>query len=210
MRYLFVFALTTACTLDVRDLDAFRETARGPEKLSALVHDPSRPSALRAEAALRLLDLERPELDGRALLLEGLKELREQERAALMPTLERGLGERMRTPQGVVPDARAVRAKDIAVHLLPMLPVPSRAALGASVVRWIGEDVDRRADVGEFSLEAVTAEVGVASAAPSADSLRDDLQLKSLARLTDNVLRYGDKDTRARAATKLVDVERHY
>ncbi|HEY6878619.1 MAG TPA: hypothetical protein VI299_11405, partial [Polyangiales bacterium] len=148
--------------------------------------------------------------DGRALLLAGLKELREQERATLLPTLERGLGERMRTPQGVVPDARAVRAKDVAVRLLPMLPPPSRAELGASVVRWIGEDVDRRADLGEFSLEDVTAQVGVASAAPSADSLRDDLQLKSLSRLTENVLRYGDKDTRARAAAKLVDVERHY
>jgi hypothetical protein len=200
----------SACTLDVRDLDAFRETARGPEKLSALVHDSSRPSALRAEAALRLLDLERPELDGRALLLEGLETLSEPERAALVPTLERGLSERMETPANLAPSARAVRAKDVAVRLLPMFPPPQRAELGAAVVRWIGVDVDRRADVGEFSLEQVTAQVGAASAAPSADSLRTDLQLKSLARLTDNVLRYGDKATRARAAAKLVDVERAY
>ncbi|HEX5658212.1 MAG TPA: hypothetical protein VFX59_13500 [Polyangiales bacterium] len=210
MRTLLVALTLSACTLDARDLDAFRETARGPEKLSALVHDPSRPSALRAEAALRLLDLERPELDGRALLLDGLKSLDEGERAALVPTLEHGLTERMETPADAAPAPRAVRAKDVAVRLLPMFPPAQRAALGANVVRWIGVDVERRADVGEFSLEQVTAQVGAASAGPSADSLRTDLQLKSLSRLTDNVLRYGDRETRAKAAAKLVEVERAY
>jgi hypothetical protein len=210
VRTLIVALSLSACTLDARDLDAFRETARGPEKLSALVHDASRPSALRAEAALRLLDLERPELDGRTLLLDGLRSLDEHDRAALVPTLERGLAERMQTPAQTPPNARAVRAKDVAVRLLPMFPAAQRAALGMAVVRWIGADVDRRADVGEFSLEQVTAQVGAASAGPSADSLRTDLQLKSLSRLTENVLRYGDKETRARAAAKLVDVERAY
>ncbi len=210
MRYLVLALSLSACTLDTRDLDAFRETARGPEKLSALVHDPSRPSSLRAEAALRLLDLERPELDGRALLLEGLRSLSEPERAALLPTLERGLIERMRTPGNAPPSARAIRAKDVAVRLLPMFPDAQRAALGSAVVRWIAADVDRRADAGEFTLEQVTTQVGAASAGPSADSLQKDLQLKSLSRLTENVLRYGDKQTRARAAAKLVEVERSY
>jgi hypothetical protein len=210
VRPLLVALAFSACTLDVRDLDAFRETARGPEKLSALVHDPSRPSALRAEAALRLLDLERPELDGRALLIDGLKSMDERERATLLPTLERGLSERMRTPAKAEPSTRAVRAKDVAVSLLPLFPARERAALGAAIVRWIGEDVDRRADVGESSLEQVTAQVGTASAAPSADSLRTDLALKSLSRLTENVLRYGDNETRTRAAAKIVEVERAY
>jgi hypothetical protein len=40
--------------------------------------------------------------------------------------------------------------------------------------------------------------------------LRTDLQLKSLSRLTDNVLRYGDAETRTRAAAKVVEVERAY
>jgi hypothetical protein len=210
VRYLLATLALSACTLDTGDLDAFRETARGPEKLSALVHDPSREASLRAEAALRLLDLERPELDGRALLFEALKSLSPDERAALVPTLEKGLIERMRTPEGKPPDARAVRAKDVAVRLLAVMPPAPRAALGTAVVSWMAADVERRADLGEFPLEAVSAQVGAASAGPSADSLRANLQLKSLSRLTENVLRYGDKDTRARAATKLVELERAY
>lgn len=208
---IFGFAITAAaCTLDVRDLDAFRETARGPEKLSALVRDRSRSPALRAEAALRLLDLERPGLDGQAMLLDDLRALGASERGALVPTLERGLLARMDTPVGATPDARAIRAKDLSVRLLPLFDDEARTPLGTSLVRWVGTDVERRADVGEFSLEAITAQVGNASAAPSAQSLRSSLRAKELARLTETVLRYGDKDTRAQAAAKMVEVERAY
>ena len=48
-------SFTSGCALDAHDLDAFRTTASGPDKLKALVEDPSRPADLRAEAALRLL-----------------------------------------------------------------------------------------------------------------------------------------------------------
>jgi hypothetical protein len=198
------------CTLERSDLDAFRETARGPEKLSAVLHDGSRPYGLRAEAALRLLDLERADVDGRALLFAGLARLDEPARRALAPTFERGLSARMFTPEGSPPSPSAVRAKDIGVRMLPMLDPGARAALGSALLRWVGQDLEHRADCGEFSLEAITERVGAASAGPSTESLRPSLGPKALTRLTDAVAKHADAATRAMAAAKVVLVERAY
>lgn len=199
-----------SCALETRDLDAFRETAHGPQKLSAVLHDGSRPTALRAEAALRLLDLERADADGRALLVEGLSQLDASARRALVPTFERGLAARMQTAEGSPPSELSVRAKDVGVRILPLLDPPARAALGASILRWVGADLDRRADCGEFSLETITERVGAASAAPSAESLRPNLGPKSLRRLTDAVAKHADPATRANAAAKVIAVEQAY
>jgi hypothetical protein len=200
----------TGCALEARDLDAFRHTAAGPEKLHAVLRDASRPTHLRAEAALRLLDLERSDVDGRALLFASLEELSPAARNALAPTLERGLTNRMKTPVGTPPSARAVRAKDTGVRLLPLLESPARAALGGAIVRWVGGDLEHRADVGEYPLEAITARVGTASALPSADGLRPELAPKSFARLADTVAKYADPTTRSVAAAKIVEVEQAY
>ncbi|MDB4974534.1 MAG: hypothetical protein JWN48_2875 [Myxococcaceae bacterium] len=201
---------SAGCTLERSDLDAFRETARGPEKLSAVLHDPARAGDLRAEAALRLLDLERSDVDGRALLFSGLEQLDERARRALVPTLERGLRTRMQTDDGKVPTASAVRAKDVGVRMLPMLEPPARAALGSSLLRWVGRDLEHRADAGEFSLEMITEQVGAASAAASADSLRPSVSPAALARLSAAVDKHADASTRAKAAAKIIAVEQAY
>jgi len=200
----------SACTLDTRDLDAFRHTAAGPEKLHAVLHDASRPTSLRAEAALRLLDLERSDVDGRKLLFASLEALSPVDRGQLAPTLERGLSVRMQTALGQPPTRQAVLAKDSAVRLLPLLDEPQRGRLGRAVLRWLGADLDQRADLGEFALEAITARVGAASAEPSAESLTPELSPKSFARLTDTVAKYADPETRTTAAAKIVAVEQAY
>lgn len=202
--------VASACALDARDLDAFRHTAAGPEKLHAVLHDGSRPTSLRAEAALRLLDLERSDVDGRKLLFASLEALSPHDRGQLAPTLESGLSVRMQTALGEPPTPRAVLAKDSAVRLLPLLDEPQRGTLGRSVLRWVGADLDRRADVGEFALEAITARVGAASAEPSAESLTPELSPKSFARLTDTVAKYANPSTRTAAAAKIVAVEQAY
>jgi hypothetical protein len=116
----------------------------------------------------------------------------------------------MQTAQGSAPSSTAVRAKDVGVRMLPLLDPPARTALGVSLLRWIGTDLDRRADVGEFSLENITESVGAASALPSTESLRPSLAPKSLRRLTDAVAKHADPATRATAAAKVVAVEHAY
>ena len=201
---------TPACTLDAHDLDAFRTTASGPDKLKALVEDPARAPDLRAEAALRLLDLARRDVDGRALLLQALGKLDAHALAALAPTFTRGLSVRMQTPEGAAPSEAAARAKDTGVKLLSMLEGEPRAALGELLLRWMGADPDRRGACGELSLEEVAARVGPDSGRVSAESLRPALTPAALTRLTETVHQHADSETRALAASKVVAVEHAY
>lgn len=200
----------SGCALDTRDLDAFRETATGPEKLYAIVADGTRAHALRAEAALRLLDLTRRDVDGPALLLEALTALGRDARRAILPTFERGLSARMQTEPGTAPTASAVRAKDMGVRLLPMLAAPERMQLGSALVRWLGADLERRADCGEFALEEIAAQVGAAGATASVDSLQPTIAPQPLARAAHAIAQHANPATRALAAAHLVEIERAY
>jgi hypothetical protein len=199
--------LAPGCTLDTRDLDAFRSTATGPDKLSALVHDRSRPAPLRAESALRLIDLERANADGSSLLFAALTALDSESRRALVPTLERGLRERMQTREGAVPSERAVRAKDIGVRLLALLEPSDRERMGGELVRWTAIDLARRGDAGEFSLEQLAERIGGASAIVGAQSLRQTLSASELTRLTDSVAKHGGPAARALAAARWIEIE---
>ena len=198
------------CALDAHDLDAFRATATGPAKLHALLRDPARPAELRAEAALRLLDLERSDVDGRALLLEALASVEPSGRRAIVPTFARGLAERMQTDEGATPSPAAARAKDTGAKLLPLLEPRERTELGTLLVRWMGADPVQRAACGEQSLEVVAAALGGDSARAATDSLRPTLEPEALTRLGEAVRRHGDPTTRARAAEKLIAIEHAY
>jgi hypothetical protein len=207
---LVLVCTASACALDARDLRLLRETATGPEKLSAVLRDRSRAPALRAQAALMLIDLERSDVNGRALLLDALRRSDGESRKALYPTFERGLLARMETPRGHVPSLRALAAKDLGVQLMSLFEPESAERLGIALLAWLGDDVERRADAGKFSLEAVAAKLGQASALPSAESVRPELAAKSLTRLADTIERHADPRMRALAAAKIVEVERAY
>lgn len=198
----------SGCTLDTHDLDAFQTTAAGPEKLHAIVRDGSHPDGLRAEAALRLLDLERADVDGRALLFDALGALSTSARERLLPGLVAGLHARMRTAVGEPPSPRAIRAKDAGARLLGLLDASARAALGHALVQWVGEDPTLRADCGGSSLESLAAQVGGESARASAERLTATLPAGAVARLSLIVEQRGDAKTRALAADKLLEIER--
>ena len=203
-------AALCSCGLETGDLDAFRDTASGPEKLRAVLGDDSRPAPLRAEAALRLLDLERRDVDGRALLFEALTTLTPVSREALVPTFERGLGDRLATPEGRPPSPRAIRAKDVGVRLLPLLDPPARARLGARLLRWMSADPEHRADAGVFSPERLAAQLGSASADPTSEGLRPAISPQALGRLLNLVAAHADERMREQAAQRLVAVEQSY
>lgn len=205
-----VVAAFSACSIDTRDLEAFRETASGPDKLRAVMHSAQREPALRARAALELLDLPRKDVDGRALLLTELDSLDARQRDQFVPAFQRGLLARMTTPPGTAPARAALQAKDAAAKLLPLLAEGERAALGAELLGWFAEDVPRRADAGESSLEAVAAVLGPRSAAPLIAALRESHAAESAARIAAAVHRHAAPEQRAGAAERLIALEKSY
>lgn len=203
-------ALCGACSLGEADLDAFRATATGPQKLSAVVRDTSRDHALRARAALDLLDLERSDVDGRALLFADLAALDGEGRAAIVPTFKDGLLERMRTARSKLPSKAAVQAKDTGVRLLAMVGPKERALLGSELLSWICEDVELRADRGQSSLEAVANALGDESAMTLTAELTNALSPNAMKRIASIVDEKARGPARARAAERLVSYERAF
>ena len=80
-------------------------------------------------------------------------------RREIVPTFRSGLVSRMRTEQYEKPAEAAVRAKDAGVELLAMLGESERVLLGGELLRWVVADVEQRADVGMYSLEAIAERV---------------------------------------------------
>lgn len=200
----------SACSLDERDLQAFQTTATGPEKLRAILLDGKRPARLRADAALNLLDLERPDLNGREALFVDLRRLSAQARNEIVPTFQAGLVTRMLTGRNRAPSASALRAKDAGVELLPLLGQRERGELGSEILSWMVDDLDLRADQGVYSLEAVSERMGVQSAPVLVQALSADKTPRNLQRLVQIIDARADGPTRASAAVRLVAVEQDY
>lgn len=200
----------SACTLDSRDLAAFQHSASGPEKLRAILHSSDRQGPLRAEAALRLLDLPRSDIDGQALLFLELNRLDAPGKRAILPTFKDGLSLRMRTPRGEAPSATAIRAKDAGARLLPLLDTEERTLLGGELLRFLAEDAPRRADKGELSIERIADKVGTDSAKALIDALSERTDARSLARLTAIIDGHADLTQRSRAAQRLSELEKAY
>ncbi|MFT3927877.1 MAG: hypothetical protein QM778_35445 [Myxococcales bacterium] len=204
------FGSVSGCSLDERDLQAFQTTATGPEKLRAILLDGTRPARLRADAALNLLDLERPDLNGREVLFDDLKRLSSHARNQIVPTFQAGLATRMLTSRYREPSDRALRAKDAGVELLPLLGESERNQLGAELLGWMVEDLDARADRGVYSLEAVAARMGLHAAPVLVKALSAEQTPRNLERLVQIIDARADGPTRAAAAVRLVQVEGDY
>ena|GEM_PF-3886504 len=201
---------SSGCSLDERDLSAFQSTATGPEKLRAVLLDATRPARLRADAALNLLDLERPDIHGREVLFSDLKRLSSQARNQIVPTFQAGLATRMLTGRYRAPTESALRAKDAGVELLPMLGESERNQLGAEILGWMVEDLDARADRGVYSLEAVAERMGAQAAPVLVKALSAELTPRNLDRLVQIIDARADGPTRASVAVRLVQVEGDY
>lgn len=197
-----------SCALDESDLLAFRTTATGPEKLRAVLRDGTRPSSLRASAALNLLDLERRDVNGREALFRDLKALSARGRNEIVPSFKTGLSARMRTPPNTEPSDSALRAKDAGVELLPMLGQRERELLGAELLGWMLADLPLRADAGLYNLEQVAERVGPGSAPTLVAALEPTVPPRDLERLLNIVLKHADASARAACAERIVQVER--
>jgi hypothetical protein len=199
-----------ACSLDSRDLAAFQHSASGPEKLRAILQSSDRQGPLRAEAALRLLDLPRPDIDGRGLLFSELNKLDAAGKRAILPAFKDGLSRRMHTQKGAVPSAEAIRAKDAGAWLLGLLESRERALLGSELLHFLAEDVARRADAGELSLEEIARRIGPGSAETLVSELNGSMDAAALARLASLIDQHALPEQRPLAATRLVELERGY
>jgi hypothetical protein len=227
LRYASMLAIVVAlvgpisgCKVTSDDIQHWRRTVKGPNKLKAVLRSNNYEASLRAEAALALVDIERTggehDVHGLAELGHTLTELRAVNDPALpeivagmtpqLITMMRGAQNANHQPGQPTPPEQ-VRAKDAAFMLLRFAQGPARQQLIDAVVRWYIADFNARSLEGQFSVEQVVRELGAPAAAILVDAMNAHLAREALAKIGELVGQLADPAAKARAAERLVAIE---
>lgn len=227
LRYASMLAIVVAlvgpisgCKVTSDDIQHWRRTVKGPNKLKAVLRSSNYDASLRTEAALALVDIERTggehDVHGLQELAHTLTQLRAVNDPALpeivagmaphLVTMMRGAQNANHQPGQPTPPEQ-VRAKDASFLLLRFAQGPARTQLTEGVVRWYIADFNARSLEGQFSVEQVVRELGAPAAAILVDAMNAHLAREALAKIGELVGQLGDAPAKARAAERLVAIE---
>ena len=201
------------CKVDSDDVQYWKDTVKGPTRLSAVIGSARYSTELRTEAALAIVEMDRTDVDTLALLKKSLDDLRTTDPAAaqeivsgMVPRLEALLDEP--SEPGTAPDPLQVRAKDSAYMVVPYAPEASREELIRSVLRWYSADFERRSLSGDYSAEQVTRALGAEAASQLVDALVAKMTPAAMIKIAEIIGDTGDAETKKKAGDRLVGIER--
>ena len=209
---LFVWG-ATACAVTHEDIDTWTGTVRGPGKIVAVLLADKYDDELRVHAASALIRMERDDVDGVAELQNALSALPEDTRRRIVDGMTPQLLEMMRggdtpVPEGTAPPAALVRAKDASFLLLQYASAPQQQQLIEGVVRWFVVDFNGRSLSGSFSAEQVIRQLGAPAASILVDAMTARIPASALVKICELIAQLGNDETKTRAATRMVEIER--
>lgn len=197
----------SGCELSASDLTAYSRTAAGPAKIRVVIEEGKYADELRAEAVVTLLDLERDDVDGKALAFESLERVEPEAREEILLALLSLLGPRIAQDSPLSPEVQ-VQSKDALTRLALMSERDAvRSRYGALLIEWYARDLGRRARAGRRMLSPLVDELGPLAAAPLTQALQARGQagdVRHLASLLSAVARGEDRE---RAAERLLEIE---
>lgn len=209
-----VVLLVAGCKVDSDDVQEWKGTVKGPTRLAAVIRSDRYDPELRTEAAMAMVEMDRSDVDGVALLKKSLDDLQaEDPRAAqkivtgMIPRLQALLAQTP-DPQSSGLDPRQVRAKDAAYMVIPYARSEDRDPLVRSVVSWYSVDFEGRSLAGDYSAEQVTRALGAEAAAMLVDTLDEKMSPQAMIKIAEIIGEDGDEETQERAAKRLVEIER--
>ncbi|MCB9630282.1 MAG: hypothetical protein H6725_23140 [Sandaracinaceae bacterium] len=215
---LTVLALSAllGCKVNSDDIDYWRRTVKGPRKIVAVLLSDHYSLELRTDAATALVEMERNDVEGLALLQRALEELQRQD-PALPPQIVAGMTPRLlelmtETPAGhnedQGPPPMQVRAKDAAYLLLTHAQGETHTTLVNGVVDWYVRDFVGRSLAGNYSVEQIVRSVGAPAASRLVNALSSRMPQQAMVKIAELVAQLGDAATKTRGAERLVAIER--
>lgn len=206
--------MLAGCKVDSDDVQMWKGTVKGPTRLVALIGSERYTPELRTEAALAIVEMDRSDVDGLALLKGALDDLRREDRpssetivAGMVPRLETILSsEPAEQPNG--PDATQVRAKDAAYLVIPYAPEQAKDELMRAVVGWYSVDFEGRSLAGNYSAEQVTRALGPSAASMLVDALHEKMRPQAMIKIAEIIGADGDDETKKRAGDRLIAMEK--
>jgi hypothetical protein len=208
--------LTLGCKVNSDDIDYWRRTVKGPRKIVAVMLSDHYDLELRTRAATALVEMERNDVEGLALLQRALEELQRQN-PELPGQIVSGMTPRLlelmnEAPAGhneaQGPPPMQVRAKDAAYLLLAHAEGETHAALVNGVVDWYVHDFVGRSLAGNYSVEQIVRSVGAPAASRLVNALNSRMPQQAMVKIAELIAQLGDAPTKTRAGARLVEIER--
>jgi len=197
------------CKVGAEDIEYWKGTVKGPGKIVAVMLAGKYPLELRTQAALALVDMERPDRDGTTDLQQALQRLEEPERSDVIRRMVPGLEEQMKTPDASNPGAaspRQIRAKDASFLLIAHAPADVKAKLTSEVIAWYMEDFNGRSLAGNYSAEQVVRALGSPAAKELVKGLKARMPAPALVKMSQLIGQVAEPQARKQAGAKLVAI----
>ena len=208
-----VLLSVAGCKVNSDDVEQWKGTVKGPARLTAVLGSDRYSPELRTEAAMAMVEMDRNDVDGVALLKKSLSDLQAKDAQAsqqivtgMIPRLEALLAVKPEE-ESTAPDGAQVRAKDAAYMVIPYARPEDRNPLIRSVIRWYSEDFEGRSLAGDYSAEQVTRALGGEAAAMLVDTLDEKMAPQAMIKISEIIGEDGDDETKKRAAQRLVEIE---
>jgi hypothetical protein len=208
-------ALAAGCAVTHEDIDTWMGTVRGPGKIVAVLMAPKYSDELRVHAGLALVRMERQDVEGITELQTALRRLDEETQHRIVDGMTPGLlammageGQPAAATEDGPPPPLQVRAKDAAFLVLQYASPPRQLELTDGVVGWFVVDFNGRSLAGSFSAEQVVRQLGAPAATRLVDAMSARIPQGALMKIAELVASLGDAPTKARAAERLVAIER--
>jgi len=195
--------LAAGCSVKPEDLENWKNTQKGPDKLAAVLLDDKYDADLRARAAVALADIgEYAQWD---VLEKAFKVIEEPQRSqvidAMVPYLDKMMTEGTQPPSP--PLQSQVSGKDLAHLVLPYSQGESKSKLEDLLVAWCVADFNQRFFIGRKSIDIIIMDVGEKASGPMVDLLGPDSEVYD--KVTEYLDKMAPEEIQHKAGTKLIE-----
>jgi len=212
-----VLATSAGCKVTSEDIEYWKGTVKGPGKIVSVMLAERYPMDLRTDAALALVEMERQDRDGVAMLQQAIQRLQDSDPDAvtaiidgMLPRLQElmvGSDDANQNPD-LGPPPLQTRAKDAAYLLITHAGPETRAALVDAVVDWYSVDFANRSLAGNYSVEQVVRSIGAPAATRLVNAMNSHQPQQALVKVAELIGQLGDAETKQTAGERLVAIER--
>lgn len=210
----FAFVLLVGCKVNENDIETWKGTIKGPQKMVAVMQSDKYPEALKVRAGLALVEMERSDVDGIEELTKSLARLDADKRGALITALAGDLEQLMRGGEGTQaeegggPTELQARAKDAVFALIDLSPADIRKRFIATLIAWYSVDFNGRNLAGRTSAEQVIRKLGPPAAEKLVEGMSAKVPPAALVKLTQLISETAVGVTRKTAATRIVAIQK--
>ncbi len=195
--------LVSGCSVKPEDLEKWKTTQKGPDKLAAVLLDDKYDADLRARSAVALAEV--GEFAQWDVLEKAFKVIEEPQRSAIIdamvPYLDKLMKEGTEPPSP--PLQSQVSGKDLAHLVYPYSQGESKTRIEDLLIAWCVADFNQRFFIGRKSIDIIVMDVGERAAGPMVELLGPDSEVYD--KVTEYLDKMAPEEIQHKAGTKLIE-----